>query len=121
MKRVLATSVATVLSAVLFAAAPAPVIAGGVSFEFGGGDYDVDPFDYGGGYDYDDDDDDDSGITIQIEPPDVDVDEDDDDGDDDEDDLHVAWCHNHYQTYDESTNLYYYAIGKQRECNSPYD
>lgn len=33
---------------------------------------------------------------------------------------HVHWCKNRYQTYNASTNLYYYAPGLQRHCVSPY-
>ncbi len=33
---------------------------------------------------------------------------------------HVDWCDDHYQTYDEDTNLYFYKPGKQRQCVSPY-
>jgi hypothetical protein len=101
MRKLLMSGVATAFAAALFAA-PASA-----QFEFG---YDDDDDDYGGG------------ITIEVpvyEEPDDDEDEDDDDysggGD------HEDWCDNQYQTYDRGTNLYYYAPGKQRECNSPYD
>jgi hypothetical protein len=34
---------------------------------------------------------------------------------------HVNWCSSHYVTYNPSTDLYFYAPGKQRHCNSPYN
>jgi hypothetical protein len=43
------------------------------------------------------------------------------DYDEEDDDRHVAWCENQYDSYDEDTDTYYYAPGKQRRCNSPYD
>ncbi|MHA1158797.1 MAG: hypothetical protein ACTSP2_08655 [Alphaproteobacteria bacterium] len=33
---------------------------------------------------------------------------------------HVQWCEDRFQTYDTTTDLYYYAPGKQRHCASPY-
>jgi len=35
-------------------------------------------------------------------------------------DRHVEWCGDHYKTYDEDTNLYFYKPGLQRECVSPF-
>jgi hypothetical protein len=34
---------------------------------------------------------------------------------------HVNWCSNHYVTYNPATDLYFYAPGKQKHCNSPYN
>lgn len=102
MRKLLMTGVATAFAAVLFAA-PA-----GAQFQFG---YDDDDDDYGGG------------VTIEV--PIYDDDDNDYEDDDDYDggygNDHVTWCKNHYQTYDEDTDLYYYAAGKQRHCNSPHD
>lgn len=36
-------------------------------------------------------------------------------------DPHTAWCIDRFQTYDPQTDLYFYAPGKQRHCNSPYN
>ena len=33
---------------------------------------------------------------------------------------HVNWCESRYQTYDRSTDLYFYKPGQQRRCRSPY-
>jgi len=104
--------VAAVFAALTFTAVTtAPAQAGGISFGFGGGDYGWDS-DYGW------DDDDYGGIVVEIDPEDFIVEEDDDD-DDDDDSSHVSWCKRQYQTYDEDTDMYFYAPGKQRHCNSP--
>ncbi|HEX9905552.1 MAG TPA: hypothetical protein VGA77_11360 [Propylenella sp.] len=34
---------------------------------------------------------------------------------------HVQWCAGAYVTYNPATNLYFYAPGKQRHCDSPYN
>jgi hypothetical protein len=102
MRKLLMTGISTAFAAALFAA-PASA-----QFQFG---YDDDDDNYGGG------------VTIEIPI----YEEDDYDEDDDEDDYsggggdHADWCDERYQTYDRSTNLYYYAPGKQRECDSPHD
>ena len=33
---------------------------------------------------------------------------------------HVHWCEARYKTYNRYTDLYYYKVGKQRHCVSPY-
>ncbi len=33
---------------------------------------------------------------------------------------HQQWCVGNFKTYDLNTNLYFYAIGKQKPCVSPY-
>ena len=105
MRKIATLGVAAVFAALTFTAATAPAQAGGISFGFGGYD------DYGWDNDWDDDD---YGIVVEIDPDDYVVDEDEDDGD-----YHVSWCKSHYQTYDEDTDMYFYAPGKQKYCNSP--
>ena len=106
MKKIATLGVAAVFAALTFTAVSAPAQAGGISFGFGGYDDDF-------GFDHWDDDDD-YGIVVEIDPDDYIVDEDDDD-----DSYHVSWCKSHYQTYDEDTDMYFYAPGKQKHCNSP--
>ena len=96
--------VAAVFAALTFTAATAPAQAGGISFGFGG-DYDF-------GSDHWDDD---YGVEFEIDTEDFVVDEDDSDISG-----HVAWCESKYQTYDEDTDMYFYAPGKQTYCISPW-
>jgi hypothetical protein len=109
MKKLLATGVATLFAATLLAATAVPASAGGFSIGIGAGGYDSDD-------DWDDDWDDDSDIVIEVPT----YTEDDDDDDEEMNSDHREWCENEYKTYDAETNLYYYAVGKQRECDSPY-
>jgi hypothetical protein len=106
MRKLLVTGAAALFATLAIAAMPATANAGGISFGFGYGGYDDDWYDY------------DDGIVVEVPI----VVEDDYDYDDDEDDsdAHTEWCEEHYQTYDEDTNLYFYAIGKQKECVSPF-
>lgn len=34
---------------------------------------------------------------------------------------HQAWCAAQFKTYNPHTNLYFYAVGKQKPCNSPFN
>jgi hypothetical protein len=108
MMKIATLGVAAVFAALTFTAATAPAQAGGISFGFG--DYD-DDFGFDSDYGWDDDD---YGIVVEIDPEDYVM-----DGDEDDDDYHVTWCKNHFQTYDEDTDMYFYAPGKQKHCNSP--
>ena len=109
MNRLLTASAATLLTIASIAASTAPASAGSVYFGFGGGHgpwFDgYDPWDNHSGYN--------SGIYVDVSPVIV-------DGGSDWD-AHVDWCEDQYQTYDPSTDLYFYAPGKQKRCNSPYN
>lgn len=95
--------VAAVFAALTFTAATAPAQAGSISFGFG--DFDSD-------YGWDDED---IGIEFEVDTEDFVVDEDDSDKSE-----HVTWCEKKYQTYDEDTDMYFYAPGKQTYCISPW-
>jgi hypothetical protein len=109
MRKIATLGVAAVFAALSFATITAPAQAGGISFGFGGYDDDF-------GYDNDWDDDYGGGVYVEIDPDDYVVEDDSDDGDD----RHTAWCESHYQTYDEDTDMYFYAAGKQKRCISPW-
>lgn len=98
MSKLLTTGIAAIFSIGMLTMVAAPANAFG--FGFGGGHH------HGIDFEFDLDD-----------LPDLDVSDDDDD---DVTDAHTEWCDAHYKTYDEDTNLYYYAPGKQRECVSPF-
>jgi hypothetical protein len=106
MRKILVTGAAALFATLAIAAMPATASAGGVSFGVGygwGGGY------YGGWHPYH------NHVYVQV-PVVVD-----DYNDDESDwDMHVEWCEDHYQTYDEDTNLYFYKPGKQKACVSPY-
>jgi hypothetical protein len=113
MKKLLATAaVTTFIALASIAATSAPASAGGISFgtSFGGFDFDDD------GYGWDDD----SDFEISIEVPSYDDEDEDEDDDGSYPSAHTDWCDNHYQTYDEDSNLYFFKPGKQTQCVSPY-
>ena len=103
MNKLLATGFA-ILAAATVAVTAAPASAFSIGF--------------GSGYGYDWDDhgwDDDGGVYIEFDVDDYDYDDSYSSWD-----AHVDWCEEHYQTYDPDTNLYYYAVGQQTECDSPH-
>ena len=105
MKKLLATGFAIVAAAtVAITAAPASAFSIGFGSDFGHGDWD----DH---YWHDD------GVYIEFDVDDYDYDYDDSYSNWD---AHVDYCEERYQTYDPDTNLYYYAVGEQTECDSPY-
>lgn len=107
MKKFVTLGIAAAFAALSFTAVTtAPAHAGGISFGFGGFD---------DGFDYGDWDDDDVGVVIEIDPEDFEVDTDDGDTD-----RHVEWCEEHYTTYNEDTDMYFYKPGKQKRCISPF-
>jgi len=109
MKKLVTLGLAAAFAALSFTAATAPAQAGGISFGFGGYSDDW-------GYDHWDDDYYGGGVYVEIDPDDYD---DDDYGGSDWD-KHVSWCENHFQTYDEDTDMYFYKPGKQKHCDSPW-
>ena len=100
MRKIVATAVATSLIAAASVAATTAPASAGFYFGLGHG------FGFHGYHGY--------GYTphVYVEAP---VYDEDDSGWD----QHAAWC-SRYKTWDEDTNLYYYAVGKQRPCISPY-
>lgn len=105
MRKILALGAAAAFAAFSLTMTAVPASAGGISFGFGGGDWDDD---YGGG------------IVLEFDTEDMYVPEVEYETDYDSDDRHTDWCESQYQTYDEDTDLYFYAPGKQRQCISPW-
>lgn len=103
MRKFVTLGIAAVFAALPLAMTTMPANAGGISFGFGDFGYD--------GYDHWDDDD---GIVIELDTDDIDID------DVSDMDRHTEWCEDQYQTYDEDTDLYFYAPGKQKQCISPW-
>jgi hypothetical protein len=99
MRKFVTLGIAAVFAALPLAMTTMPANAGGISFGFGGYGYD----DW-----YDDD------IVIELDVDDIDID------DVSDMDRHTEWCEDHFQTYDEDTDLYFYAPGKQKHCESPW-
>jgi hypothetical protein len=107
MKKLLALGTAAAFAVLSLTMTAVPASAGGISFGFGG-------------FDSDWDDDYDSGIVLEFDTDDIYVPDVEYEVEDDADDRHVDWCEAQYQTYDEDTDMYYYAPGKQRQCISPW-
>lgn len=103
MMKIATLGAAAVFAALTFTAATAPAQAGGMSFGLGGL----------GGHDSD------FGVEFEIEPEDFIVEEVEEVDEDSDLSDHVAWCSERYQTYNEETDMYFYAPGKQRRCVSP--
>jgi hypothetical protein len=108
MRKILVTASAALFATVAIAASALPASAGGISFGFGGGYHDG-WHGHDGWHD---------GYGVVVEVPIVD--EDDYDDEDSDWDLHVEWCEDHYQTYDEDSDSYAYQVGKRTRCVSPY-
>jgi hypothetical protein len=101
MRKLLATGFA-ILAAATVAVTAAPASAFSIGF--------------GGGYgDWDDHYWPDDGVYIEFDVDDYDYDDSYSSWD-----AHVEYCEERYQTYDPDTNLYYYAVGEQTECDSPH-
>lgn len=98
MNKTLAKTAPALVAIALFAASAAPASAGGFSFGFGG--YGPTPW-YPGPY---------GGVYIEVDPKPSYA---------SSWDLHVAWCLDHYETYNPATNKYKTKYGK-KFCNSPY-
>jgi hypothetical protein len=105
MRRILVAGTAALFAAFAVAASAVPASAGGISFGFGGWHDNWHHDWYDDGY----------GIVVEVPI----VDEDDYDGYDWED--HVEWCDDQYQTYDEESDTYAYAVGKRTRCIAPFD
>jgi hypothetical protein len=106
MRKILALGAAAAFAALSLTMTAVPANAGGISFGFGGYDSDWDDYD--------------GGIVLEFDTDDIYVPDVEYEVEDDGDDRHVEWCEAAYDTYDADTDLYYYAIGKQRHCISPW-
>lgn len=102
MRKIVTFGIAAVFATLPLAMTTIPANAGGISFGFGGIGH---HYYHDGWYD--------SGIVIEVEPEDMD--------DEDTDwEKHVSWCDDQFETYDEDTDMYFYASGKQKHCISPW-
>ena len=103
MRKLLATGFAILAAAtVAVTAAPASAFSIGFGTDFGYGDWDDHHWH-------------DDGVYIEFDVDDYDYDDSYSSWD-----AHVEYCEERYQTYDPDTNLYYYAVGQQTECDSPH-